>query len=150
MNKNIDVHVRISISAHYLKRSEAPEILRGRADFNTPRLRFARKITRRVEHDDGNIMFNVILDEFKSGSDGWKIDEVATDYRRTSDGNYFFSSSKFNMPNKLSTFSTDYFLHFLSVDFTKDVAIPNTNNHARSINRNWADLTLNIFLGLPC
>jgi hypothetical protein len=50
------------------------------------------------------------LDEFESGSDGWKVDEITTDYRLTLGVNYFFSNSKFNMPNKLTVSPADYLL----------------------------------------
>jgi predicted enzyme involved in methoxymalonyl-ACP biosynthesis len=67
-NKNLDVNARISVFAHHLKHSEAPELLKRRADFNIPRLRFTEKIARRVERDDRKIMFDIALDDLPDRS----------------------------------------------------------------------------------
>jgi hypothetical protein len=74
------------------------------------------------------------LDEFVPGRDGRKVNEVITDYRFISGGNYF-CNSKFNIPSKLTASPAYYLFYFLPVDFIKDV-IPNVNSQARSVNHN--------------
>jgi hypothetical protein len=68
MNKKLGVNARIFVSTHYLKHSEATELLRRRTGFNIPCLRFTGKIIRHVERSSRNIMFNIILDDLPDHS----------------------------------------------------------------------------------
>ncbi|KAG1436715.1 hypothetical protein G6F56_013437 [Rhizopus delemar] len=63
MNKNLDINVRVSVSAHYLKSTRAPELLQGRVEFAAPKLRFKGKIMSHKIRDDGKVMYGVILDD---------------------------------------------------------------------------------------
>jgi hypothetical protein len=63
INLRLDLDVRISVSAHYLKKTRAPELLRGAVDFNSPGLRFSGVTTKRYERNDGKTVFNVRFDD---------------------------------------------------------------------------------------
>lgn len=64
MNRNLDVNVHISVSAHFLKNTRALELLRDRYDFNSPGLRFKGMTTRRDIDTNGKVVFDVLLDDF--------------------------------------------------------------------------------------
>jgi hypothetical protein len=89
-----------------------------------------------LEDTEGEQEAEEEFDEFDSGSDGWKVDEVITDHKLASGSKCFFGNSKFNMPNKLTVSPADWLLYFLPVDLIKDVVIPNTESHARNVNHN--------------
>ncbi|KAG2234194.1 hypothetical protein INT48_005994 [Thamnidium elegans] len=63
INQNLDVNVRISVSAHFLKKARAPQLLFGRFNFNAPGLRFEGVTASRDVDHNGKVMFNVVLDE---------------------------------------------------------------------------------------
>ncbi|KAG1462937.1 hypothetical protein G6F56_005406 [Rhizopus delemar] len=63
------------------------------------------------------------------------------DTRITSGNSYHTEKTPFNMDNKSKASSAEYFLHFLPIEFIKNVIIPNTNEHARIVMNNWVDIT---------
>jgi hypothetical protein len=60
--KKLDMNVRISVNKHFVKGKDALEILKGKYDWNTPRLNFVEKTIGRVSNENKE-MYEVFLDE---------------------------------------------------------------------------------------
>ncbi|KAG2192936.1 hypothetical protein INT47_001300 [Mucor saturninus] len=63
MSLNLNVNVRVSVSAHFLRKTRAVELLRGRFDFNAPRLRLNGITTAKSTDAKNKVLYNVVFDE---------------------------------------------------------------------------------------
>ncbi|KAI7869838.1 uncharacterized protein EV154DRAFT_487897 [Mucor mucedo] len=63
MSLNLGVNVCVPVSAHFLRKTRAVELLRGRFDFNAPRLRLNGITTAKSTDAKNKILCNVVFDE---------------------------------------------------------------------------------------
>jgi hypothetical protein len=97
----------------------------------------------RPEHDDYESENNHSDDDYDSSDDDgtWLRRGLVADSRITSRQGFTAVKARMNMNNPETSSPLDFFLRFLPVDHIRNFIIPCTNDHARSVNSNWKDLT---------
>lgn len=78
ISKQITTGSRISVSCHYLRRSKARELLKGKYDFNTLGLRFKGTVISTEVDTSGNLMCKVTIDPLPDHftQSVWKFTQV--------------------------------------------------------------------------